>query len=509
MSTRISSVFFLMIFNLMNAQTYELKSKLTTDDKKEIKGLILKQYNNRLFTFALTTNDLKSSISDFQENIFNRDNFLHELKEKFKDDTLNVYYLHQKGEYYENKKDLQEAKNYYELSLKGLNKNEFKNDSAKFYSFRAVLHHKLGKEKDVRADFEKALKINPLDSIAILTYPMGLFMEGNPKKAKDIYKNFIEKTDKNFFNAYFFYSFFDLISQMEKVMEETNSEEKHKNYNQTFDLSSIDEYAQKLKNKEAKISEAQNFFHFLAIMMNYLTSIDHSNFKGVLPKVDAERAKKFKNWLTPLYKEKQLNTYTYHRFLGIIHLLMEEDEKAIMHLKKIVDIIPKEKQTPMMDINEPYTLLAFIYKRNKTYDKYREVIKMKIEKRKNEINIAEAYNNIGMSFLLENDDWKSAKEWVKKALSLEYNNFKSLGLLSYINLLNGREIMKSHYIETAGKYVNDETKLQIMVYQICAYHLLKEELKNARIAIDSCNKTYAPSCEAAQELFNKYVTTTH
>ena len=78
------------------------------------------------------------------------------------------------------------------MSLENMSMSYFKKDSANFYSFRGLLKSSL-EHNDCLSDIEKALKINPNDSLSICFYPMLLIKENKFEKARQICINSLEK----------------------------------------------------------------------------------------------------------------------------------------------------------------------------------------------------------------------------------------------------------------------------------------------------------------------------
>ena len=128
-------------------------------------------------SFNISTNLVKASFSDIKNEKKHDSTHLNILLKKLEQDSLNPSVLVDIGTHYENIKYTKLARQYYTKAHKSLNQPlekiqiKYHIDSARYFTLNGMVKTKLGYSNPIN-DFKKALTINPLDSIALVIYPV-------------------------------------------------------------------------------------------------------------------------------------------------------------------------------------------------------------------------------------------------------------------------------------------------------------------------------------------------
>ncbi|MGC4041636.1 MAG: hypothetical protein QM710_12840 [Flavobacterium sp.] len=503
----------ILIFSaqILSAQTYEFTRKFTPEEKRNFLGLnkdLFKLANN--FSFNISTLDMEMKIEDMMDQVPYDKEYLKKKQALLQKDSLNPIVLNDVAEYYQKNNDPVSARNYYQKAYKNLPRflEEKKKDSANYYSFRGMLKTHLDMEP--LADMEKALKINPLDSLANTFYPMLLIFNGHVQEARQLS---LKKIDANEWpQKYYIMLYMPYLFEIKEILSDETKRKiySQKEYDQLIDYSLLNKYAAKYKNN-IQIQNARNMIEAMALFYKMLT-FKTSQGKTALTLNFSEREKNKMTQLVKVFTEslqnKTINSYSGNRYLALLYYMQNKMDMALESAQKAVAALPLTKQSVGINSNEVYDLMLNIYNTKNDYAGYQKTVEEKMEKGFNDDGFANEYLDIATVYLLQND-LEKAGEWCRKSKAVNAEDFKCLSLLAHIYFLNDNQTLSQFYSESAVKYVTDKTDSAYLNLRIAIYLMLQSYEGTAKAVYDSFNltkKELGGDCQVCDDLLAKYIT---
>lgn len=137
------------------------------------------QFQYSLGTYKIKQNYQEIKDAEIYDNYYLA-NYLDSLNKK----PLNPLFNYQVGMFYLKNDYPKTATMCFEKALEALDLSYFDQDSAQYYSYSGLFRTQLY-DKDAYTDFEKALTINPSDSLAVNFYYMSLLLSGDIDKLRE------------------------------------------------------------------------------------------------------------------------------------------------------------------------------------------------------------------------------------------------------------------------------------------------------------------------------------
>lgn len=503
---------FILIFNQnLFSQTYTFKKKFNSDDRIEFLGLTKEIFEiNKNISYNVGNYDTAQfeQIKPVQYN----DDYLKKIQTELAKDSLNAITLSNFANYYSNTGNGSLAKIYFTKSLKNWSlKAKTKKDSAFYYSFKGILEMNLEKENAIE-DIEKALEINPKDSIALNFYPIFLIQKKEFSKAKKVCSTALEDPkNENPEIAYLFFSLGVIFENMEKVFDESKKiENRKKSYTELFDYKSI-ENASALHQKNQRILYLKKMMDILGLTVKMLTfeTTPDNNVIRDYDKFEIKKINQLKLDFQELLIKKKINPYSANKSLAMLYFFANENEKAIEHAKKAITIFPDSKRTSYFNSDEVYELLQTLYLTKKDDINFEKTLKEKIEKTSKHQKSINDYTNMAYLYLYKND-FEEAENWCNKAREIDPDNFKALSLLAHLKMMkNGLESgIGQFYLGQSSKQIKDESDNFNLSIQAATYMILYGNNANAKSAydnIEACKKLVPKKTGFCDELINSYI----
>ncbi|MBI3520991.1 MAG: hypothetical protein HY062_16755 [Bacteroidetes bacterium] len=190
------------------------------------------------------------------------------------------------------------------------------------------------------------------------------------------------------------------------------------------------------------------------------------NFKGN----EREKLTKYKPYFENLLKSKEIEKHFYAaKLLGNIHLLLDEREKAVTYMKKVIELRPKKYQTYDTNTDEDYMNLLSTYTMLRDTANFEKLLLQKTKEQPTIDPLAKDYNDIASLYLAKHK-FELAKTWFQKAIivsdtylqrSYDPSESKCNSLLGLgtIELMNNND-------SAAMEYVNQVYKLNSKNWQL-------------------------------------------
>lgn len=503
-------LFLLCAKPFLYAQTYEYTRQITPEEKTNYLGLNKKMFElSSFFSTSISDVDTEMSIKDMRDQPQYDDSYLEKIQAVLKKDSLNPYYLNDLAMYYETNERPVLAKKYYQKAMDNLPYlMTKKKDSARFYSLRGLIKVHL-QEKEPMRDMEKAMRINPLDSLANAFYPVFLIGEG---KFDEMRKFAIKKLDANelpkLYYVVLFSSYLGDIQSMTST-EEKRKANKTKEYDELLDYKLINAYAEKYKDN-VHVQNARYMIEVSAIFFK-MFSFDLNEDQNAFVFKFSEKEKRKMEELVKVFNERlatgKMNPFAANKFLSLLYFMQEKPDKVIECAKKAIAVLPLSKQMPNFNNTDTYDLLLTVYNNKKAYTDYKKTLEEKIEKAYSKSGLANDYINMSIIYLYQNDIAK-ADEWCKKSKAINPEDFKCLRLLSHLYFMNDSLSLSQYYGETATKYMtsNDESAWLSLQFSISMIIIGDSaSAKNAYDNIVAAKKGLEDKCPICDELLTKYI----
>jgi len=505
---KISIRIIILLFLPLSVNCQKISFKKTFGEKD--KQLIIEKLNELFessitFSYNITTDDLKSSFSEIKDGIVYDSLLLKEIEDLLNKDKINPFYNYSMANYYKNNGDLINAERYYKIALYSIKMDYFDNDSAYYYSFRGTVANNLGIDNYTK-DFEKSLKINPNDSLAIAFYPLALISEGRFDEARAILINSLNEYSNS--GSYIFLIAREAYYSYQTAIKYENSTIKP--FNEMMDFTLLDKFAQKYKENE-KIQKARVLSNIFRLYIKYyflvrenLKKNKNNSFKEMYKvEYDLKEYQMMDSLIQTIkfwQKNNEINEFSSNNTLGSLYLFQNDYINAEVYYRKAIDLFQEKKRSEYFNTDAVYNALFGIYSIEENVDKQIEILIEKIEINPLGYKNDDDYYKLASSYLKYND-LKNAIKYAKIGYEINKTNPNLLALLGHLYFLDGFSSMTTIYLQDAEKYVEtDQKKLDLYILTVGylvingniedAYNYiieLKENVKKLDLNCDLCN----------------------
>ncbi|WP_250599599.1 tetratricopeptide repeat protein [Flavobacterium amniphilum] len=469
---------------------------------------------SRNFSYNASSYDAVAKLEDLNVIQYN-DEYLAKLKKKLAKDSLNAFLLNNMGNYYNNIGNAGLARKYFTKSFNNLVlKSKTKKDSALYYSFRGLLKANLEKDNAI-ADIEKALEINPKDSLAISFYPIFLVQNKGYSKVKKICSTVLDDGKNDYqLLAFTFYGMGVIFEELDNLGDESKKiENRSKNYNELFDYKNIEKYAT-LHKKNIEIQHMKKMLDVLGLTLKMFTFEfdEENNIKTYYTAFEIEKINQLKLDFQELMAKKKLNPYSANKNIAMLNFLLKDYDKAIENAKKAIAAFPDSKSSAHYNPNETYELLSSLYLMKKDEINVEKNIIEKIQKNSDYKKSIADYINMAYIHLYRNE-LDEAEKWCNKAREIDSDSFDALRLLAHLNSLKGgfENSLVQFYLDQAYRQIKSEEDEYSLGVQSIVYMILINNPNNAKLVYDnveSCKKINPKGTKFLDELVEKYILVT-
>ncbi|TNJ44941.1 hypothetical protein KFZ70_12305 [Tamlana fucoidanivorans] len=484
-------------------------------------------------SFNISNIWVKASFSDIENEKKRDSTYLNRLLKKLENDSLNPAILVDIGTHYENIKHTKLARQYYikaHHSLKQpLQKIRKKHhiDSARYFTLNGLVKTKLGHANAIN-DFKQAVAINPLDSIAIATYPVLLIEKGKTEEY-DSYTLEVNKantTCKTF--PYFMLIMGEIVNKAPQIVKSTELDIESidhisTNYDDILNFQNLNTYALKCKeNQEIQnarlMSDILGLFVKIAMnnptMNNEISNYKnhHINFiKNYNLKINSFNAYEINKIyeiifsLKQLEKDKKLNEYAINHCLGMSYFFLQDLNTAEAYFKKAIAIFPNENLSKLFNFDDSYNALSSIYTLQSDTLNYRKVLKQHIDRTQNVRNTSDSHMKLAMNYFV-NDDLDKAEASCKKVRVMNPNHFDASRLMAHLNFLKGKKLKTLFLLQSAGRQIKNDQDFYNLLMLSSIYQIYDGKNKIAYSNIEKAMKIKNNECALCDKLLQDYLT---
>jgi len=471
----------------------------------QVVGPIFQEIN-----FGLHGQEFYENIDDIPEGTNYNDEYLNELLEKYKKDSLDIYNLNNLGNYFNHFEIEDKAKKYFTEALEHINLKHFEQDSSTYFSFKGSFKFHLD-DSTALYDFEKSLKINPQDTIANMGYPMALmkFYSGNEKALEKLRQLIDVLDDYDALNYYFYHALFSSMNQLALLVQEYHTESessliKSENFEDFFDFDQI-YYDDKRFKSDKYVKSMKAVLNLLLLSIkNMFWILEQEDiflgFNGTINKNQKKDIKKNIKSLKKLQKKGVLNDYLYNRSMSMAYFNLGDFNTSEIYAKLAIEEFPFEKQSHSFTADPVFDQLFTIYYLNQDIENFKNTMTLKERKTNKESSSALLVNLAYLYF--KTKDIEKAVNYSKKALDEDDQNLNALKLLFHIYFLKEMPPIYKLYNDKLYNALNDdEDFLEYVKYMVLTYIFLGDfEQAKEKIDLIIENNVELDFCEQAQEL---------
>ncbi len=459
-----------------NAQSVKLRKEITPEVQREIMELIKELFSvDGEVSYHISSKDIVRpftalpDVDPFDEAYLNRRLAL------VRADSADYSTYYQLASYYSFYEKYAEASEYYRKAYDRLEKAAFGADSATFYSIRAVLRTGLS-DQSAYEDFERALALNPSDSIAIGFYPMAVMGGGDFAKVRSL---MIKGLDKGSTHRYLLYSLLIINELMEGVSQvvqnaDTQTEAelfaKYKDvpYTKMFNYRTIDKYARRFAGDSAIIA-LRDLADVFGLFMKTAFQFKENKFNFHYTKEEHKRLQQLEYSLSSPDRT-WLNAYARLKNLGLIKMMRGEVDSAVVLFEEAILVFPASKGDAFFNPGDSYNLLTLIYYFREDYKAQEEVLKRRVANKPERKPVQKDYLMLA-KLALHDDRLREATYWVDRAREVGGDNFEVLTLMAHLYFLSGNLTMTQFYGEDAQNYLQSTDDQYTSLSQFALYQL--------------------------------------
>lgn len=496
-------------------ETATMKKRATVDDMRELLGDIKDLFGDGTsFSFTITTSDPVRTFEEMPSFEPYDEKYLQKQRAFWHADTSNPVAENNIATYYTFIEKNDSALFYFNRAFSHLSMKYFPDDSAGYLSFRGVLKMNLGMENAI-GDLDRALKINPNDSLAAIMYPFFLISNREFEKLAAIGASQLNAAGKNPYIPFVFLATGRLMADFfPKSLEASNDKIRAKyaamDYDKLFNTPALDKYMEKYKsNIEMRNTRYMADIFALALKMLFFTDMDKPKPVFAYTQRDKERLLFLEKKFSSPEMEKEINPYSRHKVLGFIYFMLQQKEKSIAHFNEAIKVFPLSKRNNFFDPGEAYDAIIAIYDLEKSNNDLRESLLTKIKAeplgKKNSID----YSNLAQHYFLVNDNQK-AREWALKAREINPYNADAIRLLTHLSYLDQDQDLQPYMEEAAMVIQNGNVDQQYaFLLQIATYYVLNGSAPQAYNNINMAKQLVgSKGCELCDKLMDKFLTIT-
>lgn len=489
----------------------EAQEHKTTDEQQRQLLCLTKQLFpiNPLFSYFLTTSSIKSSFEQVDDAPVYDNYFLANYLDSLEQEPQNPRFLYQAGQFYLKNGYPKTASGCYLKALEFMSIRYFDGDSARYYSFRAMLRLRLD-DRDVFDDITRSLRINPSDSLASSFYYPALLSAG---KFDQLQQSCAQVLDAgcSYPETFLFYLFFSIVferMQQENLLQQEDKQRfltvRKITYSDYYDCELFSHYAAQYANK----TEANNMALLGELLLLLLKGGANTDFHEIEQGLyytpeEAEQIWQLHHKLTELYKQHQLNAYAACSALGYTNLMLKNYDQAIRSFKKAIRQFPKQKQTKDYNPADAYAGLSTIYYIQRDTISIQQNLERKLKDLKPEFIVADDYLLLAKCALYQGN-YPLSENYCIKAIEKQADCSEALRLRAHLFFLMHNLSMAFDYIAQAQKAVSsrsDEAQnlLQLGIYQfiLSDYNQADRYFRLARIVMDNPDWKI---CDTVQEM---------
>jgi tetratricopeptide (TPR) repeat protein len=495
-------VFILFISCAIAQKGYKYKGDFGETQQKEL----LKSADSLFYylpniSFNVSHNHLLS-YKDIPVDKSYQPGYLEEQQNHLKKHPGNAVIYNNIANYYQNKGDQTNARDYYTKALNNHKLLPKAADSASYYSFRAVLKMNLGQEGV--ADMERAVAINKSDSLAVVLYPLVLAGRNDFRKAKSVVIDALNDKDnkmKDF--SYLMLGIIEMYSVSSSFMgmKDTDKDKFLKqDISKLIDLDAFDQY---MDAKNPKLVRAKQMLGIFNGIFKYSQGLEPG---GVFTpsKEDTAYMQAKEEFFKKVLKDKNANIYGAYFSLGILSYAQKKFPQALDYFGMALQAFPKGKEGFQFNTAEIYDNMAGVYYLNNQYDKTIDALTKKLSlKNLSAIIKKEAYLGIAGIFISQGN-LAQAEVHAQLALEIE-DSFAANSMMAYISFKRNYGLSAEKYLQKAMAQISSQDEVCKALTMVAAIQLVNGSPDGA-YAVYNDNKSYLEGYECNCEvILKKYV----
>ncbi|MFI5204001.1 MAG: hypothetical protein ACHQF2_05845 [Flavobacteriales bacterium] len=495
-----------------SGQRYAMKKLVNPKISKELTKLVDDIFVvNPNITYNVSHNDLQFTFDEIKNTAFYDIDFLNKAAAALRTDTLNPYLWKDMAMFYLINNNREQSTYYFEKCLQLMHISYFKNDSASFYQFKALIFFHMGNQ-ECEANFKKALTHNPTDSASIIGYSLLLLQSSRFTEARDLSIQYLKTFPRNPEIFYIALLISDIVGAYNRIFlvvsndSEVRSHYLKKNYNELVDFSNIDYFA-KMYRDNVKIQTARNMADVLALVakMTFFETTDSKRIKYAFSSVDKSRIKELEKWLADVALNKTLNEYSLNKNIGTVLLFQDKPDKAALYLEKAVTVFPMQKINDFFNPVECYNSLLCALTFTKNNIQFRKILQTKMDADVDSVSLSEDCLLMARHHF-ELKMYDEANIWASKAVLLNPANTYAHMIIANLEYKKDNTLRVEQGITEASKYVSSYDQQYDISMQMAAYSLMNNDATNAMVYIKYAKDSrQGQKCESCEELIKKYV----
>jgi tetratricopeptide (TPR) repeat protein len=490
-----------------------MKTPISAKEKTELLSMEKELFEIETnFSLTLSNQFVATSFLDIKDPEQYNQEYLQKQFSSLVTSPYDPFIYNNLGNYYRFHAKQDSALYYFKICYESLTISYFNQDSARYLAFRGILKSNLGLENATQ-DIQRALQLNPNDSLAVSFYPLFLINNGDYKTAKEVCVRALEKEVASPLCPYIFLIMSEVMDSYLSKLQGADTNEvlraqfRQTDYDKLMNLERIDFYAHKYK-KNGSIQNARHIADLFALTL-----------KMVFFKVNKDKTIQFeyteseKKKLQSLEKtfrspktRKELNEFAIHESIAYLNFMLQRWDTAVFHLNKALQVFPENKKGEYFNTSETYDALLTIYFLQKQDSNFNQTLLRKINA-KPEGRVEQQDYLVLAKHYYQSDDWKEALKWAIKAQDIQYNDFETLRFLSHLYYLDGDNFLTESMANDAVKYLQTKYQEYQIGLQFAIYYLLAGDPisahKNIEIARQSLEND---TCTLCDQLIEKYIT---
>lgn len=471
------SLIILMSASSLFAQYYRMKVNITSQSRNELldKADLLFAPSPQ-FQYTISGEDVAASLDTWRmANPYNKAGFLLYLDSAQKIDPADPIMLFQYGNYYTFHGYTAKAKLYYMKAYQNLYPVYFNHDTAKLLSTRAVIEQKLGVGNAVD-DLEEALRMNPVDSLALSTYLTMLMSRQDYKKVKAVCSTALANKPSSHATIYIQYGIADIMESylphLKQLQDKAQRVKTRKtDYEKIVDLKQVDLYAYDYKDNPemANARILLNIFG-LSMKMLFLESDDTGNVHLSYTPMDMITLMESRTELWQQYGKQQINAFSANKNIGIIYFMLHAWDSSTVHLNKALSIFPKSIEQQSFNTAGVYDVLLNIYK-STNRKKFESALLEKINREPEGLKSFDDHILAARYYVMVKDYYR-AEEWANKALAIDSTSFEVYSLLTHISFRLDKSNQVNYYAQCALRCPTPSTSDQYRFVMLFSLYYL-------------------------------------
>ncbi len=426
-------------------------------------------------------------------------------------DSLNPIFHFGAGIYYEENDYPELSLSHFQKSLNTMDIKYFNQDSSSYYSFRALIKSKANDSTGIY-DLEKALAINPYDSIAASLYFPILITSRDVKKLESAS---LEALKNNVPYPETIYPFLVSAIVMKRFMDP--------HFNQMLNSDSLKEYREMdvktfydydvlepVKRKFKKNIPYQNmglisdvYLYATKVMLNMAPNKPELIFS--FTQKDKNEVKKLKNTIEKAFRKHNITEYTYYFSMGYVNIMQQQYPMAIQNFNRAIEEFPLELLSDNFNPVNCYAGLRLAYWITSDTLAIVNTVERQLESLGNDYMSVDDYLTLAMDALQKND-LPTTENFTLKALFINSQSAGALRLRAHLYFLAKNLTMAEFYHTQALNFSQNEGQAALGKLQLAIYSIFFNQMDSATELIKSARALYGnQECELCDTLEKKYL----